>query len=417
MENGEKHPERCGVLNSVNMRDIVFDGTNAEEYFINMRRCKKCILPETFPGIKFDEKGVCNYCYSYEPIKVLGEREFERKLSQYKEKGKKYDCIVPISGGRDSAFVLHQVVKKYGMRVLALTVDSGAISPEGYRNIKTITEKLGVDHIWLKDEKRIKEAQKTTRIKFKGWIKKPSINTIVPVLNASDKTMNMRMLRYASENGIPLVLGGNNIGNSSFEQEHFKTGFMDVFPDNRGRYSTQDKIRLVFLFGWEYIKNPYNLHWSVLKEYVDGALVYFFESSLKPKGVSSLGFYDHIYWNEKEIVSTITKELGWMGAPDATTTWRIGDAMYPLINYLYYKLVGFTESDEMYSKMIREGQMTREDAMKRAFADHHSQWIHGPRLLGILSELGVTKEELDASLARYRTGLLNKILGERERGG
>jgi len=106
-----------------------------------------------------------------------------------------------------------------------------------------------------------------------------------------------------------------------------------------------------------------------------------------------------------------------MGAPDATTTWRIGDAMYPLINYLYYKLVGFTESDEMYSKMIREGQMTREDAMKRAFADHHSQWIHGPRLLGILSELGVTKEELDASLARYRTGLLNKILGERERGG
>jgi hypothetical protein len=383
---------------------------NEEEHFTNMRRCTKCILPETFPGIEFNETGVCNYCLNYEPIKVYGEKELEKVLSKYRNNGKKYDCIVPISGGRDSAFVLHQIVKKYGMNVLALTVDSGALLPEGYRNIKRITEVLNVDHVWLKDEKQIKTAQENTKIKFHGWLKKPSINTIVPVLNAGDKMMNLRMYNYAKENKIPLLMGGNNIGNSSFEQEHWKTGFLGVFPDNRGMYSTYDKTKLTFLLGFEYLRNSSNLHIPILKEYIGGASVYFFESLLKPKGVDSLGFYDYVYWNEKEILATITKELDWKGASDATTTWRIDDAAYPLINYLYYKLVGFTEHDEMYSKMIREGQISREEALERCLADHESRWIHGPRLLGILEELEVSKEEVDEVLERYREELLKKIL-------
>ena len=381
-----------------------------EEYFTNMKRCTKCILPETFPGIEFDENGVCNYCLNYELVKVFGEKELERVLSKYINKGEKYDCIVPISGGRDSSFVLHQMVKKYKMRVLTLTVDSGALLPEGYRNIKRVTEVLNVEHVWLKDEKQIETAHKNTKIKFHGWLKKPSINTIVPVLNSGDKTMNLRMYRYAKENRIPLVMGGNIIGNSTFEQEHWKTGFLGVFPDEHGVYSTPDKIRLSFLFWLEYLKNPSNFHIPIFKEYLEGASVYFFESVLKPRGVDSLGFFDYIYWNEKEVVSTVTEELDWKGASDATTTWRIDDAAYPLMNYLYYKLVGFTEHDEMYSKMIREGQISREEALKRCLADHESRWIHGDRLLGSLEELEVSKEQVDEVLEEYREELLEKIL-------
>ena len=381
-----------------------------EEYFTNMKRCTKCILPETFPSIDFNENGVCNYCLNYEPVKVFGEKDFERVLSQYINKGEKYDCIVPISGGRDSSFVLHQMVKKYKMRVLTLTVDSGALLPEGYRNIKRVTEVLNVEHVWLKDEKQIETARQNTKIKFHGWLKKPSINTIVPVLNSGDKTMNLRMCNYAKENRIPLVMGGNIIGNSTFEQDHWKTGFLGVFPDEHGVYSTPDKIRLSFLFWLEYLKNPSNFHIPILKEYIKGASVYFFESVLKPKGVDSLGFFDYIYWNEKEIVSTITEELDWKGAPDATTTWRIDDAAYPLMNYLYYKLVGFTEHDEMYSKMIREGQISREKALERCLADHESRWIHGPRLLSSLEELEVSKEQVDEVLEEYREEFLKKIL-------
>jgi hypothetical protein len=142
------------------MESMRTKNVDTEEYFTNMKRCTKCILPETFPGIEFDENGVCNYCLNYEPVKVFGEKEFERVLSKYINKGEKYDCIVPISGGRDSSFVLHQMVKRYKMRVLTLTVDSGAILPEGCRNIKRVTEVLNVEHVWLKDEKQIETAHK-----------------------------------------------------------------------------------------------------------------------------------------------------------------------------------------------------------------------------------------------------------------
>jgi len=373
----------------------------------DLRRCMRCILPETFPGIEFDDEGVCNYCRDYEPVKVLGEEEFGRVLDKYRDKGRKYDCVVPISGGRDSSFALYSVVKKFGMLAVALTVDSGAIAPEGYRNIKQVTEALGVDHIWLRDENHIGTAKKNTKIRFRAWLKKPSINTIVPVLNAADKQMNARIFRYAHENEVPLVLGGNNIGNSTFEQEHFKTGFLGVFPNERGMYSTFDKFKLVFLFGWEFLKNRHNYHWSVFNEYLGGAFVYFFENLHKSGDVDALGFYDYVYWNEKEVVSTVRDELGWEGAFDTTATWRVDDAAYPLIDYLYLRLVGFNEFDEHYSKLIREGQVSRSEALKRCLSDRAPRI---PSLIKIFEELEVTKEQVDEVLEKYRDKLLPKIL-------
>jgi hypothetical protein len=265
---------------------------------------------------------------------------------------------------------------------------------------------LGVDHVWLKDEHHIEVASRNTKIKFRAWMKKPSINTIVPVLNAGDKTMNLRMYQYAHEHRIPLVIGGNNIGNSSFEQEHFKTGFMGVFPDEKGRYSSLGKIRLSLLLAWEFLSNYHNWYWSVFNEYASGAFVYFFESLQKPGDVTPLGFYDYIYWDEKKIVSTIRDELGWMGALDTKATWRVDDAAYPLIDYLYYSLVGFNEFDEHYSKLIREGQLTREEALARLGTDR----LRIPSMKTSLRELGVDEEELARVVAEYRERLLRKII-------
>ena len=232
-----------------------------------MRVCTRCILPETFPGIKYDEEGVCNYCLEHKPVRVLGEEALKNKLSYYRSRKRgEYDCVIPISGGRDSSFVLHQMVKKYGIKVTTLTIDSGFILPEGVRNIETVIKALDVPHVWLRNEKKIKTAQENTRTKFRGWLKNPSINTIVPVLNAGDKTMNLQMARFARENGIPVVMGGNFIGNCTFEEEHWKRGYMGVFADDRGAFSTYDKIRLIFKFGLEFIQNPYNFRPPIFME-------------------------------------------------------------------------------------------------------------------------------------------------------
>ena len=246
------------------------------KFYENINRCSKCILPETFPGILFDSNGVCNYCHNHKPIEVLGEDALIKKLSYYRDKGDEFDCIVPFSGGRDSTYVLHQMVKKYQMKVLSLTVDSGAILPEGYNNIRNVVKKLDVPHVWLKDKKQIQISKENMKNKFHGWLRFPSINTIVPVLNSGDKTMNLRMFKYAYNNNIPLVMGGNNIGNSIFEQEHWKTGFMGVFPNDRGYYSRLDKMKLSGLFLMEFLRNPANYSYPIFKEYFKGSSVYFF---------------------------------------------------------------------------------------------------------------------------------------------
>lgn len=379
------------------------------DVFSDVKRCSKCILPQTFPGISFDKNGVCKYCHDWEPVKVLGEKELEKKLQEYKHKGVEYDVLVPFSGGRDSSFVLHQMVKKYHMRTLAITVDSGFLTKEGFQNIETVTKALHVDHVWLKNEGKIDISKQSCKIKFHGWLKKPSINTIVPVLNSGDKTMNLQMFQYAHDHNIPVVMGGNNIGNSIFEQEHWKTGFLGVFPNERGYYGPSDRLKLSFLFGVEYLRNPANFSFPIFKEYFKGASVYFFESFLKPNDVDTLGFYDYIYWDEKKILSTILKEAGWKGAADTTATWRVDDSAYPLINYMYHTLVGFTEHDEFYSKMIREGQLTRKEALERCLSDQKPRL---PSLHRTFGELDVTKEQVDDVLEKYRTKLLGQIKGD-----
>jgi hypothetical protein len=140
---------------------------------------------------------------------------------------------------------------------------------------------------------------------------------------------------------------------------------------------------------------------------VGGAYVYLFESLSKPEEVTPIGFYDYIYWNEKEVVPTIRNELDWQGASDTTATWRVDDSAYPLIDYLYLRLVGFNEFDEFYSKLIREGQISRDEALKRCFMENVPRI---PSLMKTFEELEVTKEQVDKVLEKYRVKLLLKIL-------
>ena len=380
-------------------------GKNTDDYFKNLRRCTKCILPETFPGIKFDQDGVCNYCKTYEPEKVLGEDEFKKLLAKYRNKDSKYDCIVQVSGGRDSTFMLHQLVKKFDVHPLAVTCDFGGFSPEAIRNIEKMIKIFGIDHVWIKqDPEKIRQSKENSKIKIKGWLKKPSINTIVPVLNSGDKTLELQMYNYAKKNKIPLIIGGAN----GFEQEHFKTGFLGVFPNDRGEYSPYDKVRVTLKFLKLFLENPDNYRISILKEYIIGASVFFFQPFFQPRGIESIVFYDYIYWNEREVLSIIMSQCGWKGASDDTTiTWRIDDASYPLLNYMYYILVGFTEHDEMYSRMIREGQISRNDALNRCIEDHKPRLVP---IINYLNDLNVSKEELDIVLEAYREILLEGVI-------
>jgi hypothetical protein len=94
-----------------------------------MQRCSKCILPETYPNITFDEKGVCNFCRTYkEPKPTGGEDILINLFNKVKKMGRIYDAVVPLSGGKDSTYVLYLATQVYKLNVLAYTFHNGFLT-------------------------------------------------------------------------------------------------------------------------------------------------------------------------------------------------------------------------------------------------------------------------------------------------
>jgi tRNA(Ile)-lysidine synthase TilS/MesJ len=115
-----------------------------------MKQCLRCILHTEIPSVKIDENGICNYCKLHDhwtfKYTVGGEKKLHRILNQIKEEGlgKNYDCIIGISGGCDSSYVLDYLVER-GVRPLAVHWDNGWNTQTANENIRKITQGLGVD--------------------------------------------------------------------------------------------------------------------------------------------------------------------------------------------------------------------------------------------------------------------------------
>jgi N-acetyl sugar amidotransferase len=116
--------------------------------------CTRCIYDETLPGIHFDEAGICSYCHMIEALEAEfktgtpdGVRKFEAILDQIKAdgRGKRYDCIIGVSGGTDSSWLMHHAVRTWGLRPLAVHYDNTWNSAIATINIHRVLKPLGVD--------------------------------------------------------------------------------------------------------------------------------------------------------------------------------------------------------------------------------------------------------------------------------
>src|SRR5437016_573294 len=112
----------------------------------NLRRCVKCLLPETHETIVFDENGVCNVCRNIEYKQAMvdweaRERELVELIDSYRGRAS-HDCIVPFSGGKDSTFTLYTLVKKYKVRPLVVSFDHGFLRPTTLENNERTIKQL-----------------------------------------------------------------------------------------------------------------------------------------------------------------------------------------------------------------------------------------------------------------------------------
>ena len=192
----------------------------------NLQRCSKCILPSTMPFIKFDESNICNYCTNYEKRNFVKYNfdEINSIFGKYRNKSKKADCIVPLSGGRDSCLALHLEKNKFNLNPIAYTYDWGLVTDLARRNISRMCSKLKIEHIIYADN--ISKKRNYVKKNVSAWLNKPHLG-MVNIFTAGDKHFFRHVQTVKKRTGIKLDLWGIN----PYEITHFKSGFLGVPPD------------------------------------------------------------------------------------------------------------------------------------------------------------------------------------------
>ena len=346
-----------------------------------LKRCAKCILPETYPFVDFDEQGVCRYCRTWKKIAPKGEQALFDAIEPYRSKDGSPDVIVAFSGGRDSSYGLHYVKTVLGMNPVAFTYDWGMVTDLARRNQARVCGKLGVEHIIRSAD--ITAKRRYVRKNVEAWLKRPEIG-MVTLFMAGDKEFYSHARQLREETGIKLVIfcTGNMI-----EDAPYKTGLMGVFQDDHGNtltgMSLRNKLGMVRYFAKNYLRNPAYLNESL----IDTANAFYQTFMVKD---DFLYLYHYLPWREDEIVGTIRREYDWEVAEDTTTTWRIGDGTAAFYNYIYQTIAGFTEDEVMLANMVREGHIDRPEALRRAAEYSKPRW---PSIREYAQLIGFSAEE------------------------
>ncbi|MCH8331259.1 MAG: hypothetical protein IH946_07740 [Bacteroidetes bacterium] len=327
------------------------------EKIAQLKRCATTILPETFPFIEFDENGLSNFARNYKRIYEKDRKEeFIRLLEKFRSKNGKPDCIVPFSGGRDSSYGLHLIVKEFGMNPITFTYDWGMVTDLARRNIARMCGKLGVENILVSADIKLK--RENIRKNVAAWLRNPELG-MIPLFMAGDKFFFSICNDIRKQTGVSLSLWlGNRLENTNF-----KAGYAGIPPefDKQRIYSMswRNKMRLPMYYLRNFLQNPAYLN-SSLKDTFNSYRVYYFE----PR-IDNLLPYDFIKWDEQLFEETLLSEYNWETAPDTRSTWRIGDGTASFYNYIYYTVGGFSENDTFRSNQILEGMISREEALKR----------------------------------------------------
>ena len=336
----------------------------AKEKISVLKRCSKCVLPDTFPFIDFDTEGICNYCRNYKKIEYKGDKALSELVDTFRKPGNQPDCLVPFSGGRDSSYALHYIVKELGMKPLAYSYDWGMVTDLARRNQARLCGKLGVEHIYISAD--IKTKRENIRKNVSAWLKRSNLGTI-PLFMAGDKQYFLYANILLQQNDLKLSVLGENL----LETTNFKSGFCGIKPSFDGSHtyslSTSDKIKMAAFYGKEYLLNPSYINSSILD-----TLSAFRSYYLIPH--KNLNIFDYLTWDESVVVDTIIKEYDWEISPDTSTTWRIGDGTASFYNFIYYMVAGFTENDTFRSNQIREGTMTRAEALIIVERENNPRW-------------------------------------------
>ena len=326
----------------------------------NLQRCTQCVLPETFPFIRFNSSGVCNFCNNHHPFALRGATRLHQILDRAKRSDGRPEVLFPLSGGRDSCYGLHRLVNDFDIKPVAYTYDWGMITDLARRNISRMCGELGIEHVLISAD--IRKKREYVKKNVAAWLHKPNLGT-VPLFMAGDKQFFYYANMLKKEMGLASILFSMN----PLERTDFKVGFCGIDESYHKEFHYDpkliNKLRLGAFYATQFLKNTAYINASLL----DTAFAYF-SYYLIPKDYTSM--FDYLPWHEEEVESVLLGQYGWEMSPDTKSSWRIGDGTAAFYNYIYLKVAGFSENDTFRSNQIREGLISRETAIQKIYEDN-----------------------------------------------
>ena len=344
--------------------EIITNNHEEQKRLQSLKKCTKCVLPETYPFISFDNDGICNYCHNYKNQKFLGEEKLEEFLSKYRKNDLSNDCLMGLSGGRDSCYGLHVLKTKFKMNPVAFTYDWGLTTDISRLNASIMCGKLGVEHIIRSAD--IEKKRRYVRQNIFAWLRDPHLG-MLPIVQAGDKDFMEYGRTLCKDLNLEICVQATGY---QLEQREFFLGFAGIYQnlkDNQrmSSYSFTTKLKMFLWYSYRTLKNPFYIN-SALLDNFNGYIASFIKKE------NFLHLFKYIKWDEKKMGEVLENEYGWISDKSyGKNQWRMGDGQTAFNNFIYYQIAGFSEFDNFRSNQIREGLISREEAVKLCKQDNN----------------------------------------------
>ena len=331
--------------------------------------CSKCVMDTIGNNeIRFDDLGVCNYCYEYEEKKKtrlstpeIREYDLNTILRKIKktESSNKYDCIIGVSGGVDSTYTAY-LVKKLGLRPLAVHFDNGWNSELSVHNIQKTLDTLDIDlYTYVVDWEEFRDLQI-------AFLKSSTPDGEIP----SDHAITATLYMIASKFGIKHIISGNNFKYEGVMPRLWAYGHIDW------KYIKSIKKK----FGKKKQKSyPY----LTIKKFIWYTII---------KKIKMISILNYIDYDKSEAMKILTDKLGWE---------YYGGKHYESNYTKYYqgvilpKKFGIDKRKLHYSASILSSQISREDALKELKKEIYPEEQLKIDTEYVINKLNLSKESFD----------------------
>ena len=331
-------------------------------------RCAQCVMLDRVPGSDFDENGVCRWCRAgYPDYRPLGIDRLRALIAEKRRPDSEVDCVVGISGGKDSSFAVWAMRKHFGLRVEAFTYEHSGSSPLARDNARAVCASLGVNLTVtsLGPEVHLK----AFRDYFTAWLDRPSTVTAGMICVAC-KHLHVVGCELAARKRAPLVVWAK----CPLEDSPF------LALKNTGEGTRREGlIKGSALLAGEMLKSR-RLLTAIGHQFpmsVQGCLAFAPSSPYlkwRYPSVEQISLFEYWPWSPTEIYRTLNEETGWRKPDDCASDWHSDCIFNVFKEYVFQSMLGASYTDGFLSNQIRAGLLSRDQALaellesKRHFA-------------------------------------------------